>query len=363
MGRLKRISAIYLPCTAARSKTGGMKLLITVPHARCPPNVPPDSHPCDFAAERMAKLIHQRVPNSKLLLGDVPRTALDLNRSAARESAYRETLRGLVHEGVTVLDVHSYPRGAFRTNTETVLLSNPANRAESASLAEAIQGRGVSTALLRGARNDIQQEMTELGIPALLLEVREDGAAPLPLVAKAVSDWVSQSNGVKAVEGEGVTLGKLAEQGASVVTGFFSTFIFDLLRARYRDELGFLVVMASAVLWVKAQRVTTMFLMFLHAERDDPRWLKVWRRIISLVGLLLVFLFGQYVIVLVVKDIEENQTSHALSIFFLLVILWGIYSYVEDSSGQFSRDPLEDTDSSLVDAATTASITSSRLFL
>ena len=155
---------------------------------------------------------------------------------------------------------------------------------------------------------------------------------------------------------------KVADQAASVVTGFCSMFVFDLLRTRYRDELGFIVVTALAFLWSQIQYLLTWMLIFLSDERDDPKWLKVWARLVSLVGLLLVFLFGQYIIVLLLEDITTNHTSQFLGVFFLLILVWALYSFAEDSSEEYTRSPWDDTDSTLIDAATTANI-SSKTFL
>ena len=134
------------------------------------------------------------------------------------------------------------------------------------------------------------------------------------------------------------TLATLAAQGGAVLTGFFSEFVFKLLRERYRDELAFPVVLAALVFWIHFQNVATLMLSFLVEEKDDPRWLSVLRKLLDLIQLTLIFIIPQYVIVLIEDEIWSTGLSHAEAIMFLLMILWLIYSFVADSPDKYDEE-------------------------
>lgn len=118
-----------MPSNAHRSVSARpVKVIVTVPHASCLPNC--TAHFCDFSAAETASLLVRSLKRVALahggdagapgvtvvgpLFGDVNRTTLDLNRSAARESPFRAALRREVATGVrdrmrvVVFDVHSY---------------------------------------------------------------------------------------------------------------------------------------------------------------------------------------------------------------------------------------------------------------
>lgn len=143
------------------------------------------------------------------------------------------------------------------------------------------------------------------------------------------------------------TFTKLAEQGGAVITGFFSEFVFELLRKRYRDELAFLIIMAAIVFWIHFQKIIMLMFGFFIENKDDNRWISVWERLINLVALTLVFIWGQYVIVLVKTEVLLNEISHAESILFIVMLLWFMYSYIVDSPDRYDRDcdyPSNDAD-------------------
>lgn len=100
------------------------KILLTVPHATCEPESKSVSkHPCDAAAltasrllaNFLKKLSKNRV-DVTLIAGSVPRSVVDMNRSASRigESALKERsdiekwVTETVGYGRAIVDVHSY---------------------------------------------------------------------------------------------------------------------------------------------------------------------------------------------------------------------------------------------------------------
>lgn len=123
----------------------------------------------------------------------------------------------------------------------------------------------------------------------------------------------------------------LAESGAAVITGFFSRFIFDILQQTYRDELGFLVVVAAIVFWVQFQQVVTFMLGFLIQYKDDTAWIRTWYKMMRLVALTLVFIWGQYVIALIESQVMAGTMTNGEAVMFVLVLIHMIYTYVTDS--------------------------------
>lgn len=111
--------------------------------------------------------------------------------------------------------------------------------------------------------------------------------------------------------------------GANAATGltiFFSQFIFGLLRESYRDELAMLAVFAATVLWSSMYPVVTVVFGWLNESEDDPRWLEVWAKMLEGINWLLVFLWSQFIVVLLTTDMAIHNTSPALAITFLIVV-------------------------------------------
>lgn len=102
------------------SKRGKWHVILTVPHASCPPVELVDNiHPCDTAAYDIAKMIEKALQNisidSYLIKGDLPRNIVDLNRLAGRNTdltSFRNKIRSEIsnyYPRALVLDIHSYP--------------------------------------------------------------------------------------------------------------------------------------------------------------------------------------------------------------------------------------------------------------
>jgi hypothetical protein len=147
-------------------------IVFTVPHAtNVDGNVTCNTHIyCDTDALRVARAFSLRVPNSQLLIGDVNRTQMDLNRIESRyTTSFRSQLRDMSKQ--FVLDIHSYPQDemwGLGFSSPAVFL------VDDGSLIDLVKwNRVFQLPMLRGQGNDIMDEMTTLGIPSILLEVRE----------------------------------------------------------------------------------------------------------------------------------------------------------------------------------------------
>lgn len=122
--------------------------------------------------------------------------------------------------------------------------------------------------------------------------------------------------------------------GTSVLVNIFSSFVFDFLQLRYRDELAFLMVIFATGLWHSLQRPVKQLLVFLVDEKDDTTLLTVWDRMIGLIGLTLIFLIGKYLMAVISTSVTSNNWSHSSAIVFVLVLIWNIFNIIVNYSGK-----------------------------
>lgn len=134
------------------------------------------------------------------------------------------------------------------------------------------------------------------------------------------------------------TLSQMAEKGSSVVTVYFSNLVFTFLKARYRDDLALIVITFLCILWIQTQRILTLLLLWLREKEDDPRWLEVWRRFFNFTTLVLMVLWGQYIIILIQEDVMMYHISYLITIFFVGIILVALFSFLVDNPSQFSSE-------------------------
>jgi hypothetical protein len=109
-------------------------LIISVPHAavKSPverdvmgqPEIEQGHHHTDWLAEPAAKLLHKKLPNSVLLIGDINRVDIDLNRKESRKTAFRQNLEKVIKQQKyppMVLDIHSANGNFFGTAELTLI--------------------------------------------------------------------------------------------------------------------------------------------------------------------------------------------------------------------------------------------------
>ena len=115
-----------------------MRVLLTVPHAACPPINLVGSHFCDFDASDFALLISSYLPGSVVLASDIHRDyaqiasdgfrGSDENRPDGRETEFRKTFLGALEKKdfQIVLDIHSFPadtKSSFKD--KSIVILNP----------------------------------------------------------------------------------------------------------------------------------------------------------------------------------------------------------------------------------------------
>jgi len=187
-------------------------ILVTVPHATCPPGGPGPDHLCDIAApaaaRQLAAAVRARGAVVELFLGDIPRgcrlqhrgcRVCDLNRMRCADTPWRRAVRATLARARWLLDVHSSPGDARSFGGRGfVILLNAENRPLAGATARrviaAVRRLGIGAALLRGRSPDgrpgnaIIAEAAIAGVPAMLLEFSERlGAAERQQIAEIVA--------------------------------------------------------------------------------------------------------------------------------------------------------------------------------
>lgn len=170
-------------------------ILITVPH-RCVIFRWIDQG-CDKRTSWIGRTIAAVIPRTKLFVNSTPRFMCDLNRVTCRDVLMRTRLRSALQQDASLLlDVHSFPRGAF-SKSPTLDMG----------LMFQLGGNWLATSLVTFLRrctslkcqiftppishNDILEEARSLGVPALLLEFADDlPDRQIRDAAKCVAQWI-----------------------------------------------------------------------------------------------------------------------------------------------------------------------------
>lgn len=153
------------------------KILLTTPHSFCI-NKENKNHTCDLLALEAAKHIKSNNNDMiKIIKGDISRTICDLNRIECRHKLFRKKIRKYVSENNNVefvLDIHSFPNKS-NPNLEIYILDDYIDKPKkySVQFVEFMSDNNVKVKLLKGIKNDIHEEMRELGLKSFLIEFNE----------------------------------------------------------------------------------------------------------------------------------------------------------------------------------------------
>lgn len=182
-----------------------MTLLITVPH-NCVISRNIDTG-CDENAKRFGEDIGTAINMpSTLILGDTPRRVCDLNRLACRNCNMRQNVTSHMHhpENIALIDIHTFPYGQFpvpygRTLWFVVLSGEERSSAMKLYLQLQREGFGEYVQFGMSPLNDIVEESNTIGLPAALLEIRDDLMQSkhyhliINKVAHAIEMWVREN--------------------------------------------------------------------------------------------------------------------------------------------------------------------------
>ena len=168
-------------------------IVVTVPHATCPPKEDTEAwavtgdHACDFVGPRSGRELAKRLKweglSVMVIEAHAPRTDLDMNRRASRNSDWRRKIASI--PGVSCLiDSHSYPVDMPEFfGSDLVLYTEAAGAVQwENDIAKAITGKDEKFAcgmVDNPVTTDIVQAAHERMIPAILIEFSEglDGFA------------------------------------------------------------------------------------------------------------------------------------------------------------------------------------------
>jgi hypothetical protein len=185
-----RLSCGWTPPIGASDGSAVAVVVITAPHAACF-DVDERRHTCDAASGVAARLLAEEAANVASVHlfenTDVHRMYHDLNRVESRMVGFRRnltpvllSLSSAVEKRKTLLvDVHSFPPGhGFGTDDSAgiVFMEPRSSPLYSAPAMRALHKSGFTAKFVEGHHsvNDIELEARERGIPAFLMEVRED---------------------------------------------------------------------------------------------------------------------------------------------------------------------------------------------
>lgn len=191
-------------------------VVLTVPHARCPPpgklhyvvdetgRIRVNVHPCDTAAPQFCARLQRELEGLgvRTMVFDRPpisRADCDLNRLACREHSWRRKVAGWHKGAALLLDVHSFPnvsgkfserldvyllvdkvaalgtRDAAKLRKELVLFDDASrhSREVAGAMVEYMQNAGTLAGHYEGYQNDLIVEAMQAGVAAVLVEVNE----------------------------------------------------------------------------------------------------------------------------------------------------------------------------------------------
>ena len=173
-------------------------ILLTVPHAAESPTNPA-LHLTDYAAMPLANALSGRLKaegkNAQMIVGEINRSFMDLNRSEATDSAFHQKINNKLAHTDILLDIHSYPTNHPEWGDAQVVLFTSSHypdevRKNTMNLANHLASSGIQV-LIDGAnhQNYIQNKGAANGVKQSdLIEVRED--QDLLPIAEAIVEYL-----------------------------------------------------------------------------------------------------------------------------------------------------------------------------
>ena len=207
-------------------------IVITVPHAKPHLQVNRDAlglpeeevmHLCDWIAEPTARMLHDKVPNSVLLLGNINRLQADLNRKESRDTAFRKNLDRVLSNGDVkmLIDMHSANGNFFGTEKVTLVEKDIRAWADyqvagaitgksvirmprtiagtNLSLVRRLNANGISANIVSAwpTTLDVMSQANEHNVPCVLIEINEEqfqSVDELEQTVNVIADWANELN-------------------------------------------------------------------------------------------------------------------------------------------------------------------------
>jgi len=163
------------------------KIVISVPHYKCPEDYNPlehdhRNHPCDWVAGPVAKVLKKKLEakgfNVVVILGDKARKQeIDLNRPEGRNTDFRAKLDEELKDSDLLIDCHSFPKDSIKYQKwELVVFKSPYDKQQIAqSMFQIMKNLGLNVALQPAfTRDSIINDEVKNGHVAVLIEHNED---------------------------------------------------------------------------------------------------------------------------------------------------------------------------------------------
>lgn len=195
-----------LPVSSQSSQDLLLFVLITVPHYTCIFHKGMVfNHNCDKKAELLADMISQKLSENniktKILLGGINRTIIDLNRFESRHTNFRKKIRSIVENAlpsrIVLLDCHSFNENHTfferYVNPDFVIISDNLKKFKSAvlKLRDMLEETGIKTNVLSGIKNDIIDEFEDKVFIPVLLEASENlDIEKMNNISATIKDWI-----------------------------------------------------------------------------------------------------------------------------------------------------------------------------
>jgi hypothetical protein len=165
-----------------------MRILLTVPHAKCKPGFDPTyNHLCDFAAPQWATILKRAFEEENIevdvIWGDIPRDKLDLNRIQGNDTMFHKKIRTFLstHSDIFLIDCHSYPIGHALDTYPYALLCNAIT---DNTIKKSAQFRTIMKDVIRNTKNSLQKSGITINTDSVnhILNVADEFNTPAVLI-------------------------------------------------------------------------------------------------------------------------------------------------------------------------------------
>jgi hypothetical protein len=155
-----------------------MKVILTVPHARCP--LHNKDHNCDVIAPAVGRALKSYLERQGmdvfLFMGNVPRTECDLNREGVRKTHWYKTVFNELRMGDVLIDVHSFPSDDRKFEGNDIVLywfHQPNNLDFVNALVDNMRSDFMVATMEGNEYNTLVRDALKLGVKAVLIEFNE----------------------------------------------------------------------------------------------------------------------------------------------------------------------------------------------
>lgn len=183
-------------------------IILTVPHYICIGTI--SGHNCDTKAELLADSISSKFPDEQdliILIGNINRTLIDLNRIQSRNTRFRKRIREEIekrrNKRIFLLDCHSFDKTHdFRDKNQfvdpefVIIYDHEKFKQDAFKLKDMLLLKNIKVNVIKGNKNDIIEEFQSYeDITCLLLELSEDlkNSKKIDIISDSIKNWIENS--------------------------------------------------------------------------------------------------------------------------------------------------------------------------